>query len=106
MGALQRQSRAYAVNCWPFGERVCAAKRVLILQLTTPDAAHVAVLIGLSSSMCSGRKSCAITTARRLGEFLGDERIKVRCTRRCEGCIKCQHDYAETACRTALCSRI
>ena len=25
----------------------------------------------------SGRKSCAITTARRLGEFLGDERIKV-----------------------------
>ena len=30
-------------------------------------------------SFCvSGRKSCAITTARRLGEFLGDERIKVR----------------------------
>ena len=25
----------------------------------------------------AGRKSCAITTARRLGEFLGDERIKV-----------------------------
>lgn len=24
----------------------------------------------------SGRKSCAITTARRLGQFLGDERIK------------------------------
>lgn len=27
--------------------------------------------------LCSpGRKSCAITTARRLGQFLGDERIK------------------------------
>ena len=24
----------------------------------------------------AGRKSCAITTARRLGQFLGDERIK------------------------------
>lgn len=26
--------------------------------------------------MCVGRKSCAITTAQRLGQFLGDERIK------------------------------
>ena len=25
---------------------------------------------------CPGRKSCAITTAKRLGQFLGDERIK------------------------------
>ena len=33
--------------------------------------------------VCSGRKSCAITTARRLGEFLGDERIKVSHS---EGC--------------------
>ena len=29
-----------------------------------------------ADSCASGRKSCAITTARRLGQFLGDERIK------------------------------
>lgn len=25
---------------------------------------------------CAGRKSCAVTTAQRLGQFLGDERIQ------------------------------
>ncbi len=51
----------------------CPAVRVTAMN-SKPEPSNT-----MYASRCvTGRKSCAITTARRLGEFLGDERIKVQ----------------------------